>query len=180
MCSHIGLGYASGWWRTGQTFAQLVEESFGHIEHHHFDHLHHASFQPSYVPADNALPLYSGTLIFHECLTWKFVQYINHHITPRPSFQPHFSSGHIQIRHTEANPVVLVTSLECVTHCVEVPLSGPKHRQVCLTHCLQASHQNLLVKYNRIITERLKKVFTYILFMLVICEGFRKGLQVNN
>ncbi|XDV47558.1 hypothetical protein PO909_017158, partial [Leuciscus waleckii] len=67
--------------------------------------------------------------------------------------QSHFSSGHIRIRHIEANPVVSVTSLECVTHCVEVPLSGPKHRQVCLMHCLQASHQNLLVKYNRIITE---------------------------
>lgn len=62
-----------------------------------------------------------------------------------------------------ANPVA---SLECVTQCVEDPLSGPKHREVCLTHCLQALNQNLLVKYNKINTERLKKFFIYILFML--------------
>ncbi|KAG1943928.1 multidrug resistance-associated protein 1 isoform X2 [Pimephales promelas] len=67
--------------------------------------------------------------------------------------QSNFSSDNLRIRHIEANPVVSVTSLECVKHCVEVPLSGPKHREVCLTHCFQASHQNLLVKYNKTITE---------------------------
>ncbi|XP_067233866.1 ATP-binding cassette sub-family C member 2 isoform X1 [Chanodichthys erythropterus] len=66
--------------------------------------------------------------------------------------QSHFSSARMRIRHMEANPVA-VTSLECVTHCVEAPLSGPKHREVCLTRCLQALHQNLLVKYNKIISE---------------------------
>lgn len=84
-------------------------------------------------------------------------------------FQSHLSSAHSHIRHMEANPAA---SLECVTQCVEAPLSGPKHREVCLTHCLQALNQNLLVKYNKIHTERLKKVFIYILFMLVVYEGF--------
>lgn len=76
----------------------------------------------------------------------------------------------------EANPVS-VTSLECVTHCVEAPLSGPKHREVCLTRCLQALHQNLLVKYNKIISERLKNI--YILFMLVVCEGFWEDCKLR-
>ncbi|XP_067291499.1 ATP-binding cassette sub-family C member 2 [Pseudorasbora parva] len=67
--------------------------------------------------------------------------------------QSHFSSAHIRIRHMEANPVVSVTSLECVTHSVEAPLFRPKHREVCLTHSLRALHQNLLVKYNKIISE---------------------------
>lgn len=71
--SHVGSGYASGWWRAAQTFTQLVKESFGHIEHHHFDQLHHACFQPSCVPADNSLLPYSGTSVSHEYLIWSFL-----------------------------------------------------------------------------------------------------------
>lgn len=65
----------------------------------------------------------------------------------------------MRIRHMEANPTVSLTSLERATQCADASLSGPEHRVMCLTHCLQALNQNLLLKYNKINTERLKKVF---------------------
>ncbi|XP_016129780.1 multidrug resistance-associated protein 1 [Sinocyclocheilus grahami] len=82
--------------------------------------------------------------------------------------QSRFFSAHSHIRHMEAN---LVASLECVTQCVDAPLSGPKHREVCLTHCLQALNQNLLVKYNKINTEsqaalRLDGIAGIVLFLV--------------
>ncbi|KAL1248595.1 hypothetical protein QQF64_021913 [Cirrhinus molitorella] len=82
--------------------------------------------------------------------------------------QSRFSSAHSRIGRMEANPV---TSLKCVTQCVEAPLSGPKRREVCLTHCLQALNQNLLVKYNTINTEswaalRLNGIAGIVLFLV--------------
>ncbi|XP_050954832.1 multidrug resistance-associated protein 1 [Labeo rohita] len=82
--------------------------------------------------------------------------------------QSRFSSAQSQTRLMEANPV---GSLECVTQCVEAPLSGPKRREVCLTHCLQALNQNLLVKYNKINTEswavlRLDGIAGIVLFLV--------------
>ncbi|XP_042608058.1 multidrug resistance-associated protein 1-like isoform X1 [Cyprinus carpio] len=84
--------------------------------------------------------------------------------------QSRFYSAHSHIRHMGANPVA---SLECVTQCVEDPLSGPKHREVCLTHCLQALNQNLLVKYNKINTEsraalRLDGIAGIVLFLVTL------------
>ncbi|XP_051970780.1 multidrug resistance-associated protein 1 [Xyrauchen texanus] len=51
--------------------------------------------------------------------------------------QSHFSLAHIQIRPMETNPIVSVTS----------------HKEVCQQHWLLPMNQNLLVKYNRTITE---------------------------
>lgn len=67
--------------------------------------------------------------------------------------QSHISSAHMRIRHMEANPTVSLTSLERATQCADASLSGPEHRVMCLTHCLQALNQNLLLKYNKINTE---------------------------
>ncbi|KAI7792558.1 putative multidrug resistance-associated protein 1-like [Triplophysa rosa] len=74
-------------------------------------------------------------------------------------------SAHMKTRRMESNPVVSVSSQECV----EDPLSGPK--EVCVKHHLQALNQNLLVKYNRIITEswfalRLDAIAGILLFLV--------------
>lgn len=58
-------------------------------------------------------------------------------------------SAHMKMRCVESNPVVSVSSQKCV----DDQLSGPN--EVCVKHHLQALNQNLLVKYNRIITESL-------------------------
>ncbi|XP_052451486.1 multidrug resistance-associated protein 1 [Carassius gibelio] len=82
--------------------------------------------------------------------------------------QSRLVSAQSHIRHMETSPVA---SLECVTQCFEAPLSGPKHREVCLTHCLQALNQNLLVKYHKINTEsraalRLDGIAGIVLFLV--------------
>ncbi|KAI2648958.1 ATP-binding cassette sub-family C member 2 [Labeo rohita] len=89
--------------------------------------------------------------------------------------QSRFSSAQSQTRLMEANPV---GSLECVTQCVEAPLSGPKRREVCLTHCLQALNQNLLVNWAVLRLDGIAGIVLFLVSLILLETKPDSGLVV--